>query len=209
MKIIDISPTLSESTAVFPGDTPFARQILLDFKKKDHLILSSVNTTVHIGAHVDAPNHYHPDGMAIDSRDLIFYLGGCQVIPVINNHSRITPLMINDVDIKAQRILFKTNSFPDPEHWNDDFCSLSPELVDYLSKKRVMLVGIDTPSIDPWDSKKLESHQAVFKNNMAILEGIVLNHVDAGVYTLVALPLKIKGGDASPVRAILIHDFNP
>ena len=68
------------------------------------------------------------------------------------------------------------------------------------------LVGIDTPSIDPERDKDLLSHQAVFQNDMAVLEGIVLDSVPDGVYTLIALPLKLRGADASPVRAVLVGE---
>jgi arylformamidase len=104
----------------------------------------------------------------------------------------------------AERILFKTNSFPDPNSWNSDFVALSSDLINYLATKNIILVGIDTPSVDLAEDKKLESHKAIFKNNISILEGIVLSHVDEGIYQLIALPLKIAGADATPVRAILI-----
>ena len=107
-------------------------------------------------------------------------------------------------DIKAPRVLFRTDSFSKPDQWNDDFNSLSPELIDWLSSLGVRLVGIDTPSVDPSDSKDLPSHQALYRNDMAVLEGILLSEVPDGLYNLIALPLRIKGADASPVRAILL-----
>ena len=75
-----------------------------------------------------------------------------------------------------------------------------------LASQGVVLVGIDTPSIDLSQDKLLESHQAVARNDMAILEGIVLDGVAPGNYTLIALPLKIEGADASPVRAVLLDE---
>lgn len=201
---IDISPTINPDIAVFTGDTTFSREILLDFKKKDNLLLSSINSTVHLGAHVDAPNHYHPDGEDIATRDLNFYMGKCQVIEVnIEHGKRIYPQDIENVKILAPRVLFKTNSFPNPYKWNDNFNSLSPELIDYLAKQKVILIGIDTPSVDPFDSKNLESHNEIYKNNLAILEGIILTDVQTNIYNIICLPLKIKDCDASPVRAIL------
>lgn len=201
---IDISPIIKNDIAVFPGDTEFSREILLDFKKGHNLLLSTTKSTVHLGAHTDAPNHYHSDGEDISQRDLNYYFGDCQVITVdIERNERIYPEDIKNVEIKAQRILFKTNSFPDPYNWNNDFNSLSPEIINYLVEKEVLLVGIDTPSIDPIDSKLLETHNAVYDNNLAVLEGIVLNNVEDGVYNLVCLPLNIKDCDASPVRAVL------
>ena len=110
------------------------------------------------------------------------------------------------VPIAAPRVLFRTGSYPDPTHFNADFCSLSPALIEKLAGEGVRLVGIDTPSIDPADSKDLPSHAMVAAHDLAILEGIVLDHVDDGVYTLVALPLRLEGADASPVRAILLDE---
>ena len=209
MEYIDISPLITPKIAVFPGDTAFSRNILLDFSLGHNLILSSINSTVHLGAHTDAPNHYHPDGEDIASRDLNYYLGECQVITVnVAKKARIFPNDIKKIDIRAKRVLFKTNSFPDPNHWNDDFNSLSPELINYLVNLDVILVGIDTPSVDPSDSKGLETHNAIFNNNLAILEGIVLDKVEDGIYTLIALPLRIEKADASPVRAILLKNFS-
>lgn len=204
---IDISPEISEALAVFPGDTPFSREESLSFQNGDHLTLSSFVMSSHLGAHVDAPIHYHPSGDGIGARSLHYYLGKCQVIHVtIPRGNRIVPADLREVEIRAERVLFHTGSFPAPDRWNNDFNSLSPELVEHLSERGVILVGIDTPSIDPWDSKRLESHGAVQRRDMAILEGIVLDAVPEGIYTLIALPLRIAGGDASPVRAILLRE---
>ncbi len=201
-KIIDITPVISPDLAVFPGDTPFSREILMDFPK-DHLGLSTIKTTVHLGAHTDAPNHYHEDGVGISDRDLSLYYGKCQVIEVsLPRGERISPDHFED-KISAPRVLFKTNSYPDPNEWNDDFNSLSPELINYLSEKGVRLVGIDTPSVDPASEKELSSHHEIFKKDMGILEGVVLKNVIPGIYRLIALPLRIKDADASPVRAVL------
>jgi arylformamidase len=102
-------------------------------------------------------------------------------------------------------VLFRTGSYPDPNHFNEDFCSLSPALIELLAGEGVRMVGIDTPSIDPCSSKDLPSHAMVAAHDMAILEGVVLDDVPDGVYTLIALPLRIEGADASPVRAVLVE----
>lgn len=208
-QIIDISPVISHQTAVFPGDIPFSAEVALDMRKGDNLTLSSFKMSAHIGAHTDAPNHYALNGSAIDARSLDIYLGAAQVIEV--NCAPNARIRINDlknIQISAPRVLFKTRSFPDPDNWNGDFVALSAELIDYLADKKVILVGIDTPSIDPAEDKVLESHTAVFTHDMAILEGIVLDHVESGLYDLIALPLRIAGADATPVRAILLKGEN-
>ncbi len=203
MKYFDISPLITEKIAVFPGDIPFHRNVALHIET-DHLELSAIHSTLHLGAHADAPIHYHKNGAAIADRSLDYYFGDAQVISVSSKNSRIYPADIAQVKLKAKRILFKTNSFPDPNQWQNQFTALSPELIDYLAANQVILIGIDTPSIDPANSKKLESHQAVFKHDFAILEGLVLTEVPDDLYQLIALPLRIANADASPVRAILV-----
>lgn len=206
MHIYDISPVISENTAVFPGDKSFSREISCSFEKGNSFLLSSISGTVHLGAHTDAPNHYHPKGVGIDQRDLEFYLGSCQVLEVsLNPGERILPEHIKNKEISKSRILFKTKSFENPNLWVDSFNSLSPELVEFLSNKGVILVGIDTPSVDPAKDDQLSSHNKIFEKNMAILEGVVLTKVPEGTYKLIALPLKIQNADASPVRAVLVE----
>lgn len=163
-----------------------------------------MEATLHVGAHADAPSHYHPEGESIEKRSLHYYLGPCQVLSAkAPPGGRLAPEHLGCSKIAAQRLLLHTGSFPDPYAWRDDFNSLSPELIHYLAGHGVILVGVDAPSVDPWNSKKLESHNAAFEHDMALLEGLVLDGVEDGLYELIAPPLNIQGGDAGPVRAIL------
>lgn len=190
---------------MFPGDTLFSQNVLFDCKKGDGFGLSSFTTTPHLGAHTDAPNHYSSEGVGMSERALDYYYGSAQVIEVnLKRGERIRPEHIKNKSIRAPRVLFKTGSFPNPNEWNGDFNALTPELIEELARQKVILVGIDTPSIDLADDKILNTHHKVFEKNMAVLEGIVLSGVREGVYTLIALPLKMKGLDASPVRAVLV-----
>lgn len=209
--LYDISPKLTPRTAVFPGDVPFLATKHLSFDQGHHLTLSSIETTVHLGAHADAPCHYHEQGKDIASCDLSRYLGLCQVVTVesADQNGRIYPHHINSAKITTPRLLFRTNSFPDPEKWTPHFHSLSPEMIEYLSRQGVFTVGIDTPSVDPHDSKDLETHQALYKHQFAVLEGLTLEAVPDGEYTLIALPLPLVGLDASPVRALLLPPREP
>lgn len=202
-KIIDISPLISSKIAVFPGDVPFSRKVCMDMQEGDHLTLSSMNSTLHLGAHADGPNHYKEDGVGIDQRDLSIYWGHCQIVRVQGREDlRIYPEDLSS-EIHSKRVLFRTDSFPDPDHWNDDFHALSAPLIEFLAEQGVVLVGIDTPSIDPSTSKDLPSHMAVARHDLAILEGLVLKDVQEGFYELCALPLKIENADSGPVRAAL------
>lgn len=202
--LIDISPLVDESIAVWPGDTPYARTINADMNAGGNLTLSDIRTTVHVGAHTDAPSHYDAQGADIAARSLDYYLGACLVLHVdAERGSRIYPVDLRDKPITAARVLLRTGTFPDPRNWNDDFASLSPELVDWLHERGVITIGIDTPSVDPFDDKVLEAHQALARNDMANLEGLVLDGVAEGEYELIALPLRLAGADGSPVRAVL------
>jgi arylformamidase len=204
MTLIDISPVIDATIAVWPGDTPFARNVSLDIAGGAHLTLSDVRMTLHVGAHADAPSHYVGSGDDIASRRLELYIGQCVVVHVnVNRGDRIRPMHIAGKAITAPRVLFRTGTFADPRNWNDDFASLSPELIDALHEHGVVLVGIDTPSVDPFESKELEAHHALAEYDMANLEGLVLDGVAEGAYELIAAPLRIRGGDASPVRAVL------
>jgi arylformamidase len=204
MKITDISPPITPRLAVWPGDVPFSRAPGVSIAAGGNIDLSSIRTTLHLGAHTDAPSHYGLEAPGIGDRPLDRYYGPCQVVRVdVPRHHRIVPQDVRD-PIRAERVLFATGTFPDPEDWNVDFASLSAELVDWLAARGVALVGIDTPSVDLFEDKVLEAHQAILRHDLAILEGIVLKHVVPGLYTLVALPLRIPGADASPVRAALV-----
>lgn len=203
MKIYDLSPTISSALKVWPGDTPPAREVLLDMNHGANLTLSTLRATVHLGAHADAPSHYGAEAPSIEARPLELYLGRCQVMRVaIPRATRVLPDHLRGV-LQAERLLLATGTFPDPNSFNEDFASLSPSLVDYLARHNVRLVGIDTPSVDLFNSKDLPVHLACLRHDMAILEGIVLDAVPEGIYELIALPLKLEGFDASPVRAIL------
>lgn len=202
--LIDISPLIDVAIHVWPGDTPFVHTVNLDMHSGDNLTLSDIRTSVHVGAHTDAPSHYLIDGRDIAAVSLEPYIGLCQVMRVaVQRGERILPAHIADHTIRAPRVLFRTETFPDPRAWNNDFAALSPELAEFLATRGVVLAGVDTPSVDLFDSKALEAHNALAGHGIAILEGIVLSAVDDGLYELIALPLRIARADASPVRAIL------
>lgn len=206
MNIIDITPSITSTLAVWPGDTPVSREVLLDMRRGDNLTLSTLHTTVHAGAHVDGANHYALDAPAVDEWPLDIFLGECQVMSVdVAPGTRISPDAIEE-PIEATRVLFHTGTYPDPHEFTEDFAALSPELIEMLAETGVELVGIDAPSVDLFSSKDLPAHKACFAHHVAILEGVVLTGVSDGLYELIALPLKLAGFDGSPVRAVLRRD---
>jgi arylformamidase len=202
-RIYDLTPVVSSRLRVWPGDTTLSREVLCDIARGDPITLSTLHATVHLGAHADAPSHYGADAPTIDQRDLRYYLGSCQVVRVPTARGELIQPTHFPGPVAAERVILATNTYPDPEAFNENFAALSPEFVDWLHAAGVILVGIDTPSVDPFTSKDLPAHKRFLFHDMAILEGLALDGVPEGIYELIALPLRLEGFDASPVRAIL------
>ena len=205
--VIDISPPLGPMIATFPGDTPLTREILQDFERGDSLTLSTLRATVHLGAHLDAPLHYGAGQKSIDQLPLELFVGPCRVVPIPARRAE----RIGWEEIRAalgdepptERLLLSTGSYPDPNRFDPDFAGLDPAAVRRLGALGVRLLGVDTPSVDPADSRDLPAHGACLESGITILEGLVLAGVAAGCYELTALPLPLVGFEASPVRAVL------
>ena len=201
--LIDITPTITSETHVWPGDTPLTREVLMEIDRGDSVTLSTLRATVHLGAHADAPSHYGQGGRTMEEQPLELYVGPCQVMHVAAQRGR--RISIDDLPGRPneERLLIRTGTFPSFENWNTDFAGLEPDLVDHLHQAGVRLVGTDAPSVDLAEDKEILAHKRFFANDMAILEGLKLDEVAPGRYELIALPLKIGGFDGSPVRAIL------
>jgi arylformamidase len=205
-QIIDISPSITTRTAVWPGDQAFKKAEQLKLADGASINLNSFTTTPHIGAHADAPLHYQDGTASIGEVDLRDYIGPCRVVQVAPT-DRLIKVSDLPKDLqespKVERILFRTDSSKNPEIFNEDFTTFAAETIEHLGRHGVRLIGIDTPSVDPFHSKDLPSHHMLLKYHMRNLEGLALTHVAPGNYELIALPLKLMGMDASPVRAVL------
>ncbi len=202
-RLYDISPPITADLAVWPGDEQLTREIVTDIAAGDSTTLSTLRATAHLGAHADAPSHYGADGPAIDACPLERYIGRCRVVRVVaGKRERLGPDRIAG-PIDAERVLFATGTYPDPLTFKEDFAGLEPALIDKLADAGVTLVGIDTPSVDPFPAEDLPAHRACLRRGILIVEGLALADVPEGVYELIALPLRLVGFDGSPVRAVL------
>lgn len=202
--IRDISQRLSPALPVWPGDTAFALERTWAIGEQVPVNVSRLTLSTHSGAHADAPLHYRADGAAIDAVALDPYLGECLVLDLRGCGAVVTPAVIAWEQLSGiQRVLLRTyEAFP-TKTWDSVFVTIAASTIARLAGTGVRLIGIDSPSLDPEDSKTLDAHHAVAAADMRILEGLVLDDVPEGRYELIALPLKIAGADASPVRAIL------
>ncbi|MGO4325583.1 arylformamidase [Cupriavidus sp. 2TAF22] len=200
----DISPPLSPATPVWPGDTPFQEERAWQMDAHCPVNVGRITLSPHTGAHADAPLHYAADGAPIGAVDLAPYLGPCRVIHCIGAAPVVEPRHLGHALAGTPpRVLLRTYRQAPLAHWDPDFCAVAPETIALLAAHGVTLVGIDTPSLDPQQSKTMDAHRMVRRHRLAILEGLVLDAVDEGDYELIALPLRLAGLDASPVRAVL------
>ncbi len=205
MRIYDISMPLTEGVTVWPGDEAY-RFAWSSLKRDGSTVnLGSVTMSVHTGAHADAPFHADDDGATIDVLSLEPFFGPAIVIDV-----RGLPV-IRKVDLppdqiaRAPRLLLKTLAWTDRSQFPTTIPVIAEDVPEYLGAYGVRLLGIDLPSVDTIDSKELPNHHALNASDIRIIESVCLDEVPAGVYDLIALPLKLAGSDGSPVRAILVE----
>ncbi|WEK47893.1 MAG: arylformamidase [Candidatus Andeanibacterium colombiense] len=203
-RILDISQILRPTLPVWPGEPPFALERLARIGPGCPVNVSAMSTPLHAGSHADSPFHYADDGAGSGDCALDPYIGPCVVIDVTHAQGSVKPGDFDSAAIAgAERVILRTyETFP-ADAWDSDFTAIAPETIAFLAAAGVRLIGTDAPSLDPQESKTLDAHHQVLAADMRILEGLVLDGVAPGTYELIALPLKIAGADASPVRAIL------
>ena len=203
-KIWDISPPVAPGSPVFPGDTPYAQEWSAALAPGCPVNVSRITLSPHVGAHADAPLHYDSDGAAVGALDLAPYLGPCRVVHAIGKGQLVEwEHLQHAVRDLPPRVLVRTYQRMPIDRWDAQLAAFAPEAIERLAALGVKLVGIDTASIDPAQSKSLDSHQAIRRLGLRVLENLVLDDVPEGDYELIALPLKLMTADASPVRAVL------
>lgn len=208
-RIWDISSPLHPGSPVFPGDTPYRQDWTATITPGCPVNVSVLTLSPHVGSHADAPLHYDPQGEPVGTLDLQPYLGPCRVIhaigcgPLIEWHH-----LAHAMQHLPPRVLLRTYERMPVNHWDPTLTAFSSGTLERLADLGVLLIGIDTASIDPANSKTLPSHQVIRQRGLRVLENLVLDAVPEGDYELIALPLKLMLADASPVRAILkeLHD---
>jgi len=201
----DISPPVHAGSPVFPGDTAYSQQWCATIGPGCPVNVSAITLSPHVGAHADAPLHYDERGATIGDVALDAFLGPCRVIHAIGRGPLIAwEHIAHAVDATLpSRVLVRTYERMPQDRWDGALAAYAPATIERLADLGVQLVGIDTASIDPAESKTLDSHQVIRRRGLRVLENLVLDAVPEGDYELIALPLKLTTADASPVRAVL------
>jgi arylformamidase len=205
MAVYDISQTLNENIAVWPGDQKFRYRWSARISKKYSCNVSSITMSVHTGTHLDAPYHFDEAGIDMGGVSLRPYLGPARVFAVPSGEPSISAAFLERLEWGGvERALFRTRASNIREgQFDRDFACLAEDGAEFLAQRGLLLVGTDAPSVEAFASKTLACHKILHKHGIAILEGVRLAHVPLGDYELICLPLKFAGLDGSPVRAVL------
>jgi arylformamidase len=214
MQIFDVSRALANDLAPWPGDTPFHFELKWKMAEGATVNVGAVQMGVHNGTHADAPFHFEPGANTIEQLPLDIYLGDAVVVDLTRLFETDRARQITIADLAscapalehAPRLLLKTGVWNDSKVFPQCIPVIAPDVPEWLRAKQVKLIGLDLPSVDPIEAKQLSNHHALAAAGIAIVESLVLSEVEAGTYHFSALPLRIAGGDAGPVRAVLWRD---
>lgn len=208
VRILDISQPLGTGTPVWPGDQPVTLDWTMSRGRGDSVNVAALTLSVHAGTHADGPHHCDDAGARPAELDLAPFLGPALVVDGRGRDVLDTDVLDGLAVEGVERILFRTRAYTDPGRFPDRFAALAPALAQRLGDTGIRLVGTDAPSVDPFDSKTLTAHRTLTGGGVAILENLVLDGIEPGRYTLVALPLRLVEADSSPVRAVLLEDVS-
>jgi arylformamidase len=214
MKIFDISRPLFNGLAPWPGDTAFHYELKWKMAEGATVNVGAIQMGVHNGSHADAPFHFAQGAATIEQMPLETYVGDAVVVDLSEKFKsgETREITIADLEadgaalISAPRLLLKTGVWKDEKIFPEWIPVMTTDVPAWLGERKVKLVGLDVPSVDHIEAKVLTNHHALAAAGIAIVESLDLSDVEAGTYHFCALPLRVAGGDAAPVRAVLWRD---
>jgi arylformamidase len=204
MKIYDITMPLSADLPTFPGDPQVLIEPVTRLDRGDAANVSRISMSTHSGTHIDVSRHYSDHGLSVDHLPLTLLVGKALVVELLGVRE-IGREQLKRLPLKGEeRLLLKTDNSAlwERQGFWEEYAHLTADGAEYLLEIGVRLVGIDYLSIERFDGGG-EVHRLLLSHGTLILEGLNLNGVAPGSYELICLPLKIKDGDGSPVRAVL------
>lgn len=202
-KWIDISQSLTNNIAVWPGDSPYHFEISYTKDETGSVNIGQMTTSVHTGTHIDAPFHFAQHGQQVHELDVNTYIGKARVIDV-SEYEIINQAVLSKFDLtNIHRLILKTEKYRDETVFPAHFTVIDPEIGAYLQERNIYLLGTDAPSVDAEKDQTVQAHHALHEHGVFILENLMLNDIEPADYELIALPLKIVGADGSPVRAVI------
>lgn len=195
---------------MWPGDPSLEIRRFLDMGRGDAVNASSLRCSVHAGTHVDAPVHHVAGGVGADELPLEALIGPA-VVADLTARREIGPADLDRLGLSAdtKRLLFKTDNSEiwshEPEEFRREFVALTTSAAGWIVRAGIRLVGIDYLSVERFGASPPLVHRTLLEAGVVILEGLDLRGVRAGRYQLICLPLKLRGLDGAPARAVLVE----
>ncbi len=203
---IDVSVDLYNDMVHWPDNPPVQIEFAMQMSRGDVCNVSKLAMGAHTGTHMDAPLHFIEGGASIDTMPFAATIGKARVIEISDPVS-IKPAELEKHQLQmGERILFKTRNSPrcwQSQSFVEDFVYISKEAAHYLALIRVCTVGVDYLSVGGYAHDGPETHRALLGAGIWVIEGLNLAAVQAGVYDLICLPLKMVGHEGAPARAVL------
>ena len=207
MTVHDISVILGEQNATYPGDVPFERTAtttITDIRVAEE---SSLRMSAHAGTHLDAPAHFFADRQRLDDFPVEHFIISAQVVEILD------PFAVRADDLQrvqtspGEALLFRTGNSHSGRvvsgQFSEEYVYVAEDAAQWCVDRQLRLVGLDYISIDQYGDPDTPAHRIILGAGLLALEGINLAAVHPGRYTLICLPLRLKGAEGSPVRAVL------
>ncbi len=200
---IDITQPFQNTIATWPGDTPFHFELAFTKEQTGSVNIGRFTTSTHTGTHADAPYHFDVNAPTIEQLDVNIYIGEALVID-LSDKTEICRGDLEEINFYGvSRVLFKLHSIVDTQRFPNRVPVIHPEIAAFLHEKGIRLIGVDCPSVDALESKSLDTHHALYRHGIHIIENLMLEQVLPGLYDFIGIPLKIVGADGAPVRAVI------
>ncbi len=206
---IDVTYPITPLMVVWPGQPKTERERVSSLDEGKESNVSVLRMSMHTGTHMDAPLHFFADGDDITHAPLDVAIGPVRVAQIAGD--AVTPTELGAYERRngplraGERLLFRTaNSSRDwlTAPFDENYVALRSDAASYLVDKGLILVGVDYLSVAPFINA-VDTHRILLGAGVWVLEGLDLRRVEEGSYEMVALPLKLEGSDASPVRVLL------
>ncbi|ANW98331.1 kynurenine formamidase KynB [Thermoclostridium stercorarium subsp. thermolacticum DSM 2910] len=207
-RMIDVTRPIFTNMTVWPGDDSVLIERVSSILNGNKANISNIHACVHSGTHVDAPLHFIPDGKSVDRLDISLFTGTVLVIDA-ENEKHITEKFLKLFSIKGCKAVFFKTSYSGlslDEPFDANYTAVEPDAAEYLVGLGVKVVGIDTLSVEKYDTNDFTVHKTLLRNEVLIVEGLCLKDVIPGKYKYICMPALIKDSDGAPARVVLIQD---
>ena len=205
MKLIDVSVPLDAQLPTYPNNTPFSLEPIKRIARGDSSNVSTLHMSVHTGTHVDAPRHFFDEGAGTESLPLDLLMGRARVIEV-DSRAGIAAEDLSGLDLSDDiRVLIKTHNsrlWGSPE-FHPDYVGVLESGAKHLVAHGIKVVGVDYLSVETFHNPGAPAHHTLLGAGVIVIEGLDLRDVEAGIYDMICLPLRIVGSDGAPARVVL------